>query len=67
VCEQRDVKGLYKKAREGSIKGFTGIDQAYEVPQKSELRIETVGNSVKDNVMQVVQMLIEKVSLIKVF
>lgn len=41
VCEQRDVKGLYKKAREGVIKGFTGIDDPYEAPLKPEIVIET--------------------------
>lgn len=41
VCEQRDVKGLYKKAREGVIKGFTGIDDPYEEPLKPEIVIET--------------------------
>jgi adenylylsulfate kinase len=37
ICEQRDPKGLYKKARAGEIKGFTGIDDPYEAPQKAEL------------------------------
>ena len=41
VCEKRDVKGLYKKAREGVIKGFTGIDDPYEAPLKPEIVIET--------------------------
>ena len=41
VCEQRDVKGLYKKAREGVIKGFTGIDDPYEEPLRPEITIET--------------------------
>ncbi len=41
ICEQRDVKGLYKKAREGVIKGFTGIDDPYEAPLKPEITIET--------------------------
>ena len=41
ICEQRDVKGLYKKAREGVIKGFTGIDDPYEAPLKPEIVIET--------------------------
>lgn len=38
VCEQRDPKGLYKKARAGEIKGFTGIDDPYEAPARPELR-----------------------------
>jgi adenylylsulfate kinase len=37
VCEQRDPKGLYKKARAGEIKGFTGIDDPYEAPLQPEL------------------------------
>ena len=37
ICEQRDPKGLYKKARAGELKGFTGIDDPYEAPQKPEL------------------------------
>ncbi len=41
VCEQRDPKGLYKKARAGDIKGFTGIDDPYEPPQNPELVLNT--------------------------
>lgn len=41
VCEQRDVKGLYAKARKGEIKNFTGIDSDYEEPQNAELTIDT--------------------------
>ncbi len=41
VCEARDVKGLYKKARAGLIKGFTGIDQPYEAPEDPDLEIRT--------------------------
>ncbi len=40
VCEQRDPKGLYKKARAGEIKNFTGIDSAYEQPERADLRLE---------------------------
>uniref|UniRef100_A0A6P7GFJ7 Bifunctional 3'-phosphoadenosine 5'-phosphosulfate synthase 2-like n=2 Tax=Diabrotica virgifera virgifera TaxID=50390 RepID=A0A6P7GFJ7_DIAVI len=47
ICEQRDVKGLYKKARAGKIKGFTGIDQAYEKPENPELVLKTVNASVE--------------------
>ncbi|MEZ5384383.1 MAG: adenylyl-sulfate kinase [Prosthecobacter sp.] len=39
VCENRDPKGLYRKARQGKIKGFTGIDSPYELPQKPELEL----------------------------
>ena len=40
VCEARDPKGLYKKARAGELKGFTGIDDPYEAPLNPELRLE---------------------------
>ncbi len=40
VCEKRDPKGLYKKARAGELKGFTGIDDPYEAPEKPELRLD---------------------------
>ncbi|CAK1552884.1 unnamed protein product [Leptosia nina] len=57
VCEQRDVKGLYKKAREGQIKGFTGITQEYERPDQPELVIETVGRSIEESTMEVIKLL----------
>lgn len=47
VCEQRDVKGLYKKARDGEIKNFTGIDSSYEEPLSPELVIDTAKNSIE--------------------
>ncbi|WP_019616570.1 adenylyl-sulfate kinase [Psychromonas ossibalaenae] len=40
ICEQRDPKGLYKKARAGEIKNFTGIDSVYEAPESAEIRVE---------------------------
>ncbi|KRT83118.1 hypothetical protein AMK59_3817 [Oryctes borbonicus] len=59
VCEQRDTKGLYQKARKGDIKGFTGIDQPYEKPEHPELVVKTVDCSVQESTMQVVEMLQE--------
>jgi adenylylsulfate kinase len=53
VCEQRDVKGLYKKARAGEIKEFTGISAPYEAPAKPELVIETGGQSVEKSALQI--------------
>jgi len=41
VCEERDPKGLYRKARAGDIKHFTGIDSPYEVPENAEIVIDT--------------------------
>jgi adenylylsulfate kinase len=45
VCESRDPKGLYKKARAGEIKGFTGIDDPYEAPTNPELRLDAAAKS----------------------
>lgn len=50
VCEARDVKGLYKKARKGEIKGFTGIDSPYEAPQNPALEIKTHEMSIEEAV-----------------
>ena len=53
VCEKRDVKGLYSKARQGLIKGFTGIDDPYEEPQNAEINIDTSNISQEEAVQQV--------------
>ncbi len=53
ICEQRDPKGLYKKARAGEIKGFTGIDDPYEAPDNPELIVPAGQQSVADCVAQV--------------
>lgn len=53
VCEARDVKGLYAKARAGEIKGFTGIDDAYEEPLNPEIVCYTERESVEDSVKKV--------------
>jgi adenylylsulfate kinase len=59
VCEERDVKGLYKKARAGEVKNFTGITSPYEAPEKPELAINTT-QSLNDCVSQVTQLLKER-------
>ena len=48
VAEERDVKGLYKKAREGKLKNFTGIDSPYEEPENAEIRVNTVEMTVEE-------------------
>ena len=53
ICENRDVKGMYKKARNNEIKGFTGIDDPYDVPENPELVIETGEKSLDDSVEQI--------------
>jgi adenylylsulfate kinase len=54
VCEQRDPKGLYAKARRGEIKEFTGIDDPYEEPSEPELRIDTTDQTIRESVQIVV-------------
>ena len=55
VCEQRDTKGLYAKARAGDIKDFTGISSPYEAPEAPELRVDTGGQSLEQSVELVLQ------------
>jgi adenylylsulfate kinase len=57
VCEERDPKGLYKKARAGEIKGFTGIDDPYEAPTNPELVIDTSKLSPQEAAIQVIGLL----------
>ena len=47
MAEQRDVKGLYAKARRGELVNFTGIDSPYEAPEAPEIRIDTVASTVE--------------------
>lgn len=57
VCEQRDPKGLYKKARAGEIKGFTGIDDPYEAPPRAELTISMADCTPQEAAIQVLEYL----------
>ena len=54
VCEARDEKGMYAKARRGELKSFTGIDDPYEAPEHPEIRLETVGVAPEDNARRIV-------------
>jgi adenylylsulfate kinase len=58
VCERRDVKGLYKKARAGEIKHFTGLDSPYEVPLNPDIVVNSFDTSVEDSVNFIFQRLI---------
>jgi sulfate adenylyltransferase len=60
VCEERDVKGLYSKARRGEIKGFTGIDDPYEAPRNPEVTLDTVRNLAEENARRILEYLVEK-------
>jgi len=58
VCEARDVKGLYAKARAGQIKGFTGIDDPYEPPESPEIRVRTAEEDVTASAERIIEYLI---------
>jgi adenylylsulfate kinase len=60
VCESRDPKGLYKKARAGEIKGFTGIDDPYEAPNAPELVLKTAELSIEQSVAKCMELLKSK-------
>ena len=57
TCESRDLKGLYKRARTGEIKNYTGIDSPYEVPDNPELVIDTDGETLEESVVKVIDFL----------
>lgn len=60
VCEQRDIKGLYAKARRGEIKGFTGIDDPYEEPRNAEIVLNTVDTTPDENARFIIGYLTER-------
>jgi sulfate adenylyltransferase len=60
VCEERDVKGLYAKARRGEIKGFTGVDDPYEAPRNPEMTLSTVKVTPEQNARLIIQYLEER-------
>ena len=60
TCEQRDVKGLYKKARAGEIPFFTGIDSPYEAPENPELAVDTHSQTLEESVLCVINLLKER-------
>jgi adenylylsulfate kinase len=60
ICEDRDVKGLYQKARAGEIKEFTGISSPYEAPESPELAVDTGAQPLENCVDQVIEALVQK-------
>jgi adenylylsulfate kinase len=60
ICESRDVKGLYKRARVGEIENYTGIDSPYEVPSNPELTIDTENEFLEESVNRIVDFLKSK-------
>ena len=60
IAEQRDPKGLYKKARRGELKNFTGIDSPYEAPEHPEIRIDTMQRTIDEAADAVIAALRER-------
>jgi sulfate adenylyltransferase len=60
VCEQRDIKGMYARARRGELKGFTGIDDPYEEPLNAEINLETTGITPDENARKIIEFLEER-------
>lgn len=63
VCEARDVKGLYKKARKGEVKDFTGISAPFEPPASPDIRSKTEGRSEQDTVTELYHFLAPRIAL----
>ncbi|HDS06593.1 MAG TPA: adenylyl-sulfate kinase [Bacteroides sp.] len=63
VCEQRDTKGLYEKARAGIIKDFTGISSPFEAPANPDLEIDTSKLGIKDSVDLIFETIIDRITL----
>lgn len=61
LCERRDVKGLYKKARSGEVKNFTGIHARYERPENPDIRIPTDSLSVEESIERLMEVVLPKV------
>lgn len=60
VCEERDPKGLYQKARQGDIKDFTGIGSSYEAPENAEITLVHKGQSPEQSALELYNQLVEK-------
>jgi sulfate adenylyltransferase len=60
ICEKRDTKGMYAKARRGELKSFTGIDDPYEPPKRPDMRLDTVSTSPEINARLILDHLIQK-------
>lgn len=63
VCESRDVKGLYQKARSGEIKNFTGISAPFEIPENAVLSIDTSNKSVEECVKILLDKVLQEISM----
>jgi adenylylsulfate kinase len=65
VCERRDPKNLYKKARAGQIREFTGIDAPYEAPEDAEIVVHTDRQSVDESVSTILEQLLPRLRAVE--
>ncbi len=63
VCEKRDVKGLYAKARKGIIPNFTGVSAPYESPLSPDVEVRTAGESIEESVLKIIKLVEPAISL----
>lgn len=63
VCEERDVKGMYKKARAGQIPNFTGISAPYDAPENPDIHVRTDGKSIEECVKQVIDFVMPRIKV----
>ena len=63
ICEQRDVKGLYKKARAGEIKNFTGIDSPFEAPENPDVDVKTADLTIEEAANQILEVILPKITV----
>ncbi len=65
VCELRDVKGLYKRARTGEVKEFTGISASYEIPQKPDIVIQSYAKTIMESAEELYNFILPKITVLK--
>ncbi len=63
VCEQRDVKGLYKKARSGEVKEFTGVSATYEIPSKPDITIQSYGKPIVQSAEELYKFILPQIAV----
>lgn len=60
ICEKRDVKGMYKEARNGKLENFCGVNETYDIPENPDLIINTENNTIEKNILEITQFLESK-------
>ncbi|MFO8055159.1 MAG: adenylyl-sulfate kinase [Bacteroidales bacterium] len=65
ICEQRDTKGLYKRARRGEIKDFTGIDSPFEPPEAPDIELETHVESIEESIEKALRIILPEITYVR--